>query len=112
LKQEVAPLVTANTPSGKTRRNLNNSFSEEEIWATAFLIQPTLGPPIYSGANEERKNDKSNIIYKKLGMEGIYRFRGIFDKNTQDDVKSFFADPLIMKLWPGILNHFNEELYN
>jgi len=44
-------------------------------------------------------------------MKGIYRFRGIFDKNTQDDVKSFFADPLIVKLWPGILLHFNEDLY-
>ncbi len=45
-------------------------------------------------------------------MEGVQRYRGIFDKNTQDDVQQFFEDPLIVKLWPGILNHFNEDVYN
>lgn len=44
-------------------------------------------------------------------MKGIYRFRGIFDKNTQDDVREFFSDNLIGKLWPGILMHLTEDLY-
>jgi len=44
-------------------------------------------------------------------MKGIYRFRGIFDKNTQEDVREFFSDRLIIKLWPGILMHLNEDLY-
>ncbi len=66
---------------------------------------------MYSGADEKRKNDTSSLILKKLGSKGILRFRGIFDKNTQEDVKGFFEDSLIKKLWPGILDHLNEDAY-
>ena len=35
--------------------------------------------------------------------EGVKLFRGIFDKNTHEQVKKFFSHPLIINLWPGIL---------
>ena len=52
----------------------------ENIWSLAILIQPTLAPPIYGGAKKTNHGD--NMIFKAIGMEGLLRFRGIFDKNN------------------------------
>lgn len=34
------------------KKEKNNSFIEKQIWITAFLLQPTLGKPIYAGAKK------------------------------------------------------------
>lgn len=52
------------------------------------------------------------VIDEKLGKEGVQLFRGIFDKNTQDQIKQFFNEPIIRLLWPGIIKYFTEDVYS
>jgi hypothetical protein len=68
-----------------------------------MLLQPTLGKPIYAEAKKNGNTKKPQIIDEQLGEEGVLLYRGIFDKNTHEQVKKFFSDPLIINLWPGIL---------
>lgn len=52
------------------------------MWALVLLLQPTLSRPIYAGA--KKKDEKESLVDDKLGADGVFLFRGIFDKNTHD----------------------------
>jgi len=49
------------------------------------------------------------VIDDKLGPEGVALYRGIFDKNTHEQVKLFFSSLIIKLLWHGIVEFFSEE---
>ncbi len=51
------------------------------------------------------------MVDDKLGIEGVGLFRGIFDKNTHEQVKLFFSSLIIKLLWQGIVEFFSEETY-
>ena len=103
LNQQVAQRGNRSYQTGLNKAKQPIIFTPNQIWATSMLLQPTLGKPIYAEAKKNGNTKKPQIIDEQLGEEGVLLFRGIFDKNTHEQVKKFFSHPLIINLWPGIL---------
>jgi hypothetical protein len=52
---------------------------------------------------------KKTTIYRVLGDKGMIKYKKTFDSNNRDLVRSFFNDPLIIKLWPKVVHQIKED---
>jgi hypothetical protein len=77
-------------------------LTDNEIWAAVLLLYPSFGP-------SEQNDGKDTAIYRALGDEGLTIYKTIFDNNNKKNIKKFFKDTFIRKLWPKIMTIANNR---
>lgn len=82
------------------------NLTDYEIYAAVVLLYPSFGP---SNKPEERDLPLNNDVYRALGLQGMKKYKLIFDINNQDLIKEFFKDSFIRKIWPVMMEHSKAE---
>jgi hypothetical protein len=62
------------------------------------------------GPSKEKPVNPASEHFKRLGMNGMRRYKLIFDNNNRELVNEFFTDPFIQRLWPTVLENLTLKL--